>query len=360
MKSYALSLLFLTLPCASIFAHEADQRHQPAKDYRPPDQQVIIGQGDFRYQLVPGWAPANADQYKLGNCHAISEDSRGRILLLNTSKKHCIIALSPEGKILDTWGTFAPGAHGLSAVKEKDREVLFITDNSRDGKVFKTTLDGKILMTLSCPLESGLYKSPNEFKPSKTMHLPSGDFFIIDGYGKDYIHRYNAKGKYLSSFGGDLGKGNALLEHYGPHGGSIDFSNPEKPEIILALSDKNKLKRFSLDGNWLQTISLPGSNPRDVIFHRDHIFLPHLGDNWPKDKNAAGYISVLDKNFKVISNVGGDPPKYGDQGQLQHMQHSSHLFHHPHGICFDSKGDLYVAQFASNATWPLKFTRLKN
>ncbi|NOY00062.1 MAG: 6-bladed beta-propeller [Verrucomicrobia bacterium] len=354
-----LILLLLTLPCSAL-AHDHKKTHEPVDQYSPPSKPIVIGQGDFRYQLVPGWATANAGQYKLGNCHAMAEDRRGRILLLNASKEHCLIALSPDGKVLDAWGTFAPGAHGLSVVKEGSREVLFIADNSRDGKVFKTTLDGKILMTVSCPMESGLYKSANEFKPSKTMHLPNGNFFIIDGYGKDYIHRYSSKGKYLSSFGGDIGKGNALLEHYGPHGGDIDFSDPEKPEIILALSDKNKLKRFTLAGKWLQTLSLPGSNPRDVIFHRDHIVIPHLGDKWPKDKNSAGYISVLNRDFKVVSNLGGDPPKYDNQGQLKNMQHSSHLFHHPHGICFDSKGALYVAQFASNATWPLKFVRLKN
>ncbi len=339
-------------------AHEPGQTHPTASDYRPPSKPLIIGQGEFRYQLVPAWATENDSQYPLGHCHAMAEDNRGRILLLNASKKHCLIALSPTGEVLDAWGSFAPGAHGLSVVKEKGREALFITDNSRDGKAFKTTLDGEILMTVSCPMESGLYEDPKEFRPSKPLHLPNGDFFVIDGYGKDYIHRFTAGGKYLSSFGGNLGKGEARLEHYGPHGGGLDFSEAEKPSIILALSDKNKVKRFSLDGTWLETISLPGSNPRDVVFHRGHIVIPHLGDQWPKDKNSAGYISVLNSKFKVIANLGGDPPEYDAQGKLKSMQHSSHLFYHPHGLCFDHKGNLYVAQFASNASWPLKFVRI--
>jgi hypothetical protein len=189
------------------------------------------------------------------------------------------------------------------------------------------------------------------------MHLPVGDSFVIDGYGKDFIHRYTAKGEYVSSFGGTLGEGEARLEHFGPHGGSIDFSNPNAPEIILALSDRNKIKRFSLDGEWLETIVLPGGNPRDVIFHRDHIVVSHLGDNWPKDRNSARYISVLDKEFKGVANLGGVAPSYRAD-KLDTMSHSSHLFHLPHGLCFDSEGGLYVAQFASNGTWPLKFARL--
>ena len=71
-----------------------------------------------------------------------------------------------------------------------------------------------------------------------------------------------------------------------------------------------------------------------MIFHRDHIVVPHLGDNWPKDRNSAGYISVLDKEFKVVANLGGVAPSYR-ANKLDTMSHSSHLFHLPHGLCFD-------------------------
>ena len=215
-----------------------------------------------------------------------------------------------------------------------------------------------------CSISSGVrwnqafIDSPEDFRPSKTLHLPDGDFFVIDGYGKDYIHHFNADGEYQSSFGGSIGEGEAQLAHWGPHGGGIDYSDPNRPQIILALSDQNKLKRFSLNGKWLETILLPGGNPRDIVFHHDHIFIPHLGDNWPEDRNAAGYISVLDRNFKVVANLGGSSPRYRE-GNLDTMAHSSHLFHHPHGIGFDRDGNLYVAQFASNSTWPLKFERLR-
>ena len=130
--------------------------------------------------------------------------------------------------------------------------------------------------------------------------------------------------------------------------------------ILLALSDQNKLKRFTLDGKWLNSITLPGSNPRDVIFHRNQLFIPHMGDNWPTDTNAAGYISVLNQDLKVVANLAGQSPQYDPHGQLLKMQHSSHIFHHPHGLCFDNKGNLYVAQFSSNATWPLKFRPIKD
>jgi peptidylamidoglycolate lyase len=30
-----------------------------------------------------------------------------------------------------------------------------------------------------------------------------------------------------------------------------------------------------------------------VLFGQ-HTIIPHLGDNWPKDKNAPGFISIVD------------------------------------------------------------------
>ena len=348
-SSFYLPLVLLV---TSIHAHE---KHPSANEYSPPTEAVEIGAGEFRYRLVSGWAMQNADNYKLGNCNAIAQDGRGRILLLHTSKEHCLIALNADGKVLDAWGDFTVAAHGLSVVKEEDREVLFISDHSAGGNVYKTTLDGEILMTIACPMESGLYKNAQEFKPAKTLHLPGGEFFVIDGYGKDYIHRYSADGRWLSAFGGEIGEGEAQLKHWGPHGGALDFTGPDKPTMILALSDQQKMKRFKLDGTWLETKSFPGSNPRDVLFHRDHLFVHHLGDNWPKDRDAPGYISVLDRDWKVVANLGGSKPGYDQDGNLAAMKHTTHLFHHPHGMAIDRDGNIYVAQAASNGTWPLKF-----
>ena len=158
----------LSVAITVAFPHE---KHSSSGGYISPKKEIEIGEGSFRYKLVPGWATENTKKYKLGNCNAISQDSRGRILLLHTSKEQCLIALSPEGKVLDAWGNFTVAAHGLAVVKEKGGEVLFISDHSPNGKIYKTTLDGEILMKISCPMESKLYKNPNEFKPAKTLHF---------------------------------------------------------------------------------------------------------------------------------------------------------------------------------------------
>ena len=40
------------------------------------------------------------------------------------------------------------------------------------------------------------------------------------------------------------------------------------------------------------------------------------------------------------------------------MAHREELFQHPHDLAVDAEGSLYVAQFASGQTYPLKLERV--
>ena len=86
--------------------------------------------------------------------------------------------------------------------------------------------------------------------------------------------------------------------------------------------------------------------------------MAHLGDNWPKDQNCRGFLSILDENFKVVSNPGGSAPGYDSSGKLQPMKHAGDIFRHPHDLCVDRDGNIYVAQFASGNTYPIKLERV--
>jgi peptidylamidoglycolate lyase len=210
-------------------------------------------------------------------------------------------------------------------------------------------------LTSSCSLPSaskkstGKYASEKEFRPSWTLHLPNGEFFVLDGYGKDYILRYDRDGKLLNCFGGSEGG----IAHWGPHGGVIDSRGPGEPELVIAMSDQQTIKRLSLDGELIEEISLPGSNPRMIQIVGDHLFVPHLADNWPADRESRGYISVLDRDYRIVSNIGGTAPVYVD-GKLQPMQQQGGLFRHPHDLVVAKDGAIYVPQFASGHTYPVK------
>lgn len=318
-------------------------RELAAQEKRLP----VLGQGKFRYRPVAGWGVLD-DKTPVKNCSAMVIDSKGRIFLLTDHLKNNVITYNKDGELLGKWGTQFPGAHGLQIVKEENREVLFITDLNLN-RVFKTTLDGEILMELTYPKSIGKYASEKEFRPSWTLHLSNGDFFVLDGYGKDYIMRYNRDGKLLNYFGGPEGG----IAHWGPHGGIIDARGSGDPELVIAMSDQQTIKRLTLDGKLIKEIHLPGSNPRMIQIVGDHMFVPHLADNWPKDRQSLGYISVLDRDFKIVSNIGGSAPHYVN-GKLQPMQQQGGFFRHPHDLVVASDGAIYVPQFASGNTYPVK------
>ena len=312
----------------------------------------VLGQGDFRYRVVPNWGDLK-DGTPVKNCHGIVCDASGHIVLLTDHTANNVIVYDEAGKLVHKWGTAFPGAHGLSIVREGAREVLFITD-VQTHRVVKATLDGQILNEWRWPQQSGKYSSEMEYKPSWTLHLPDGGFFVLDGYGRDFITQYDADGKFVRIFGGAEGG----ISHWGPHGGMVDGGSTQDATLLIAMSDQQHLLRLSQSGEKLGTVDLPGGNPRQIRRHGGNYFVAHLGDNWPKDRNCRGFVSVLDADLRVVSNVGGSPPEYGPDGELRAMTHVGEIFMHPHDLVVDAQGSLYVAQFASQQTYPIKLERV--
>lgn len=312
----------------------------------------ILGQGGFRYRVVPGWGQLGAST-PVDNCHGIVCDRAGNVVLLTDEPKNNFIVYDPKGRLLHKWGTEYPGAHGLSLVVEHGREVLYFTDLKRH-RVFKSTPSGELLGEWGWPEKTGRYAKEDDYRPSWTLHLPDGGFFILDGYGRDYITRHRADGSFHSIFGGQEGG----ITHWGPHGGMVDFDAKKRPTLLIAMSDQQYLLRLDLEGKALGRVPLPGGNPRQIRRVRKNYFVAHLADNWPADRNSRGFVSVLDSELRVISNVGGTPPEYDQNGTLRPMKHVGETFLHPHDLAVGKDGSLYVAQFASGKTYPIKLERV--
>jgi hypothetical protein len=316
----------------------------------------VLGQGEFRYRVVPQWGHLT-DATPVKNCHGIVCDaSSEHIILLTDHTANNVIVYDRTGKLVHKWGNAFPGAHGLSIVREggKDaREVLFITD-LQTHRVVKATLEGEILDEWLWPQQTGKYGTEAEYKPSWTLHLPDGGFFVLDGYGRDFITHYDAAGKFVRIFGGAEGG----IGHWGPHGGMVDGELARDATLLIAMSDQQHLLRLSQTGEKLGRVDLPGGNPRQVRRHGSHYFVAHLGDNWPKDRNCRGFVSVLDSDLRVVSNIGGTAPEYGPDEVLRTMEHKGDTFMHPHDLVVDKDGSIYVAQFASQQTYPVKLERV--
>lgn len=321
-------------------------------------EEEVLGQPPFQFQVVKGWAQAAMEKAPLKNGHGLVLDKRGRLFVLTDEPRNNILILDADsGELLNSWTARMPGAHGLSLVEEHGSEVLYITDTVLH-EVRKLTLDGDELARLPWPKVSGLYGKEAEYRPSKTLHHPDGSMWVLDGYGKDYVHHYTPSLNWLKSWGGNLGKGEDQLLHWGPHGGTLDLRNPAQPLIRIAMSDRQEIKNFTLDGRFVSNIPFPGGNPRDVVLWNDYAFIPHLGDQWPQDRDSRGFISVVDQQFLIIANIGGPAATY-EQSVLRPMRSDGRSFIHPHAVAVAANGDLYIAQFASPGAPLLKLQRVK-
>lgn len=297
------------------------------------------------------WGRLNPKTHPVNNCHELVQDSKGRILLLTDEVKNNVLVYNKSGKLLNSWGHDFPGAHGLTIQSGGKEDYLFITDTNTH-QVYKTTVDGKVLFTIDAPLEAGIYTKSDQFVPTETTVLDNGDFYIADGYGLQYILHYSAEGKLKNYFGGK-GEGKEHLDN--AHGITVD--KRQTPQTLLITDrTRNCFKRFTLDGKLLEVIELPGACVCRPVIKGENLYAAVLRS--PNlDAAGTGFVTILDKNNKVVSNIGGTAPVY-QNGVLQAMTQAEKVFVHPHDVLVDNDENLYVAQWASGKVYPYKFKRV--
>ncbi|MBZ4191893.1 6-bladed beta-propeller [Niabella beijingensis] len=308
---------------------------------------VVLGHGNRRYRLNVRWSQADVARYPVNDCHEMVQDRKGRILLLTNETKNNIIIYDKNGKLLNTWGTEYPGAHGLTLFNENGTDVLFICDNKRH-QVIKTTIDGKVLLVLDYPKETGQYSNAEEYIPTETTIAPNGDIYVVDGYGKDYVIQYDLKGRYIRHFGG---RGNNPEHLLNAHGICIDHRN-KKPVLIVTSRRQNAFKRYTMEGTYIDTIAMPGAWVCRPVIHGDYLYAAVLQSNSKQDQKS-GFITILNKNNQVISNPAGTAPRY-TEGRLQELYQTDPVFQYPHDVCVDDEENLYVAQWNSGRVYPYK------
>jgi len=311
----------------------------------------VVGHGNYRYNVDKSWGVQDNSKIPVDDCHEMVFDSNGRLILLNTHTKNNVIIYDKSGKVLKTWGHDFPGAHGLTLSQEGSEEFLFITDTQKH-EVYKTDLNGNVVMKLGYPVESGVYTGPEEYKPTETAIAPNGDIYVADGYGLNYITQYNANGEYIRHFGG---KGEGEDQFDCCHGVTLDTRKSNPDELLITSRSKQEFKRFTLDGRHIETIKTPGMwICRAVIAHGKLYFPVIVSKSW---FSYDGFLIVLDENNKVVSAPGGSEPQYVD-GKLQPIDYDGVTFFNPHDICVDDEENLYVPQWYSGRTYPYKLVRI--
>jgi hypothetical protein len=293
----------------------------------------VVGSGEHTYEVIHDWGTL-PDSIRYGNTHGVCEDASGRILVHHTvhagsPSDDTIVIFDAAGKFVKSWGPeFKAGAHGLLIAKEGNAEFLYLADQRR-GIVVKADLDGRVVYTLACPIESGLYANPGEYHPTNVAVAPGGDLYVADGYGKNWIHQYTAKGEYVRSFGGP-GKERGQVAC--PHGIFLD-ARGATPVLVVADRSNRRLQYFSLDGRHIRFATEELRSPCHFDTRGGVLLVPDL----------EARVSLFDKDDRLIAHLGD-----GGNFALRDKPREAFLpgkFIAPHGACFDHEGNIFVVEW---------------
>ena len=179
------------------------------------------------------------------------------------------------------------------------------------GKIFTTTLDGRLVNTLDAPTPTMEFEYPEvrdyflgggDFAPTAVEFL-EGLYYVTTGYcNLDYvltarIHRENR----FEAIWNDLafgGKGEGVGQFGTAHGitvppGTVRFDIADRPH--------SRLDRFTRYGHYLSSLKMPsGSLPCDINYLDQHYSVVPALEGPDKKKGAPIYIL---KDEKLISTI---------------------------------------------------------
>lgn len=300
----------------------------------------IVGSDHQTYEVIDNWAQLPAGK-KFGNTHGVCEAADGRIFIHNaspTGDSMCIF--DPDGKFIKSWGAaYAPGAHGLQLRKEADGEFLYLAETGQHF-VAKTDLDGKEIFRFGYPKDAKndkgqpCYPDPNRFVPTNIAFHPSdGSFYVTDGYGNAYVHHYDAKGNYLSTFGGD---GTEEGKFKCPHGITVDNRDSSNPRILVADRANHRLQYFTLDGKFLSMVTEELRLPCHFDFREGNVLIPDL----------QGRLTIFDKDNKLVTHLGDNAnPAFRANNGVPDTSRIPGQFCSPHQSIWDHDGNIYCVEW---------------
>ncbi len=333
LKNHFVQLLCITtlgLPLSNGPAAQSAPASQTSHSSKPTAQeQVEVGTGDHRYLWIEDWAK-RSDGADLGNTHGgMLVDSKGRILV-NTDTTDAVMIFASDGTFVESWGKeFQGGLHGMCLRTEDGKELLYLAHTARH-EIVKTTMAGEVLWTIGWPEGAGIYASEAEYKPTAVAVADNGRIFVADGYGKSWIHVYDADRRYVKSFGG-LGEEQGKFRT--PHGLTIDRRG-EEPLLLACDRENHRLQWFTLEGKFVRAVEKGLKRPCNA---------------WPlADKTLAvadlgGRVTILDVDGKVIVQLGDRAnAKLQATNRVPRKEWQPGLFFAPHGICADAAGNLFV------------------
>ena len=290
-------------------------------------QSVVTGSGEWTFKTVPmfGVVPPNLPP---GSTHGGIVIDKSGLIYASTDAKLGILVFKPDGTFVKSIAPELSGTHGMNIREENGEEFIYLAHLTAH-EVAKIKLDGTVVWKIGVPTESGIYKSPDQYKPTAIAIAPDNSIFIADGYGASVIHKYDADRKYVKTFGGaDAGEGRFKT----CHGLAID-SRDGTPTLLVCDRANRRITRWDFNGKFLGVVTTGLRLPCSMSIRGDNIAVAEL----------EGRVAIIGKDNKIAAVLGDNPDvKQRANFGVPPEQWVPGVFTAPHGICWDAAGNLYV------------------
>lgn len=303
---------------------------------------MLAHAGELKYSIASNFFEEKPGGQLLGPCHGgVVVDKKGNIYV-STDTERGLVVFSAAGKYLRATGPTR--IHGLELRSENGVEYIYAARPS-DHEVIKLKLNGEREWAIEFPKETDIYKNADGFKPCALTVAPDGSIFIADGYGANYVLKFDKTRKFVKAFGGpgaEEGKFNTC------HGIAFD-KRQGKPLLFVCNRNNNRVEYWDLEGNFVRVIQKGLRMPAAVHIRGDYAVIPEL----------QGRVTVLDKEGKIVAQVGDNPEaKQRANFGLSPDQWKDGICNSPHGASIDKKGNLIVTEWSKFGRAE-KFVRMK-
>ena len=283
---------------------------------------ATVGQGSYEYEVLEDWA--RVQQGWAAPMAAVAVDSRDRVYGFNRGE-HGVIVFDKDGSYLFDWGeTEFAFPHSICADRHDN---IWIVDRN-DGQVLKFTPQGELPLTIGkkgyrsdTGADNSVFSSSGYAQVThagEPFNLPagvavaeSGEVFVADGYANCRVHKFDADGNHLLSWGEPgAGPGQFML----PHGMWIDsrgggrVADRERDRVQGLTSGRRVVSQ------WPSELIGPAA-----------VFVDSDGTAFVAEHNG-GFFSVLTQDGDRITRWGGPQ------------------FRSCHGVAGDSEGSIYFVQ----------------
>ena len=297
---------------------------------------------ELKFSIAPNFFDAMPGDQQLGPCHGGAVIDKAGDIYVTTDTKRGIVVFSAQGKFLRAVGPTR--IHGLEIREENGVEYIYAARPS-DHEVVKLKLDGEQVWAIRFPQEAGIYKDEKGFNPCAVTVAPDGSIFIADGYGSNYVLKFDKDRKFVKAFGGP---GEAEGKFKTCHGIGLD-TRQGKPLLLVCNRNNNRVEHWDLDGNFVKVIQKDLRMPAAVHVRGDHAVIPEL----------QGRVTVLDKDGTIAAQVGDNPnEKQRANFGLPQDQWKDGICNSPHGASIDKDGNLIVSEWSQFGHLH-KFNRVK-